>query len=103
MGYLAHWYLYALQHPSDILWNGAGFLGSAIFGVRFLVQWFRSEQEGHSVIPVAFWYLSLTGGLISFVYALHLEAWPLLLSQGMPLPIYGRNIWLIHRDKARTV
>jgi len=100
MGFVAHLYLYALQHPYDVLWNGAGFLGTGIFGVRFLIQWLRSEQEGHSVIPIAFWYCSLVGGLISFIYAVHLMAWPLVLGQGMPLPIYARNLWMIYRDRA---
>ena len=66
------------------------------------MQWFRSEQEGHSVIPISFWYCSLIGGLISFAYALHLQAWPLLISTGMPLPIYARNVWMIYRDRWRT-
>ena len=36
-----------------MLWNSFGFLGGAIFGIRFLIQWLKSEKEGHSVIPVA--------------------------------------------------
>jgi lipid-A-disaccharide synthase-like uncharacterized protein len=102
MGFLTHLYQTAVQHPYDVLWNGFGFLGAMVFGIRFLVQWLRSEQAGHSVIPIAFWYLSLTGGLISFIYAVHQQAWPLVLSQGMPLPIYARNIWMIYRDRSRV-
>jgi lipid-A-disaccharide synthase-like uncharacterized protein len=101
-GYLAHLYATAASHPYDVLWNAIGFGGQAIFGVRFLIQWFRSEQEGHSVIPISFWYCSLIGGLISFAYSLHLQAWPLLISTGMPLPIYARNVWMIYRDRWRT-
>ena len=37
-----------------------------------------------------------------FSYAVHLQAWPLVLGQGLPLPIYARNIWMIYRDQART-
>ena len=101
MGYLAHVYAMAMANPYDVLWNVIGFGGQAIFGVRFLIQWFRSEQEGHSVIPITFWYCSLIGGLISFVYAIHIQAWPLLISTGLPLPIYARNIWMIYRDRRR--
>ena len=79
MGFMTHWYLAAALHPYDTLWNAAGFLGQAIFGVRFLIQWLRSEQEGHSVIPIAFWYCSLAGGLISFSYVIHQQAWPLII------------------------
>ena len=102
MNYLAHLYLLAMTHPLDTVWTGIGFLGQAIFGVRFLIQWLRSEQEGRSVVPIVFWYCSLVGGLVSFAYALHLAAWPLLIGQGMPIPIYARNLYLIHREARRT-
>jgi len=101
MGYLGHLYALALQHPYDTVWTGIGFLGQAVFGVRFLIQWLRSEQEGHSVVPLAFWYFSLGGGLISFAYAVHIQAWPLLIGQAMPIPIYARNLYMIYRDRAR--
>ncbi|HXC54628.1 MAG TPA: lipid-A-disaccharide synthase N-terminal domain-containing protein [Rhizomicrobium sp.] len=101
MGYLAHLYRLAADHPVDTVWIGIGFLGQGIFGIRFLIQWLRSEQEGRSVVPVAFWYCSLLGGLISVAYALHLQAWPLLLGQAMPIPIYVRNLYLIHRERGR--
>lgn len=103
MGYFAHLYLLAAQHPYDTVWTGIGFLGQAVFGVRFLIQWLRSEQMGRSVIPIAFWYCSLVGGLVSFAYALHLQAWPLLLGQAMPIPIYVRNLYLIHRERGGPV
>ena len=102
MGSLTHLYQYALQHPYDLTWTGVGFLAQAIFGVRFLIQWLKSEQEGHSVIPITFWYCSLIGGLTLFVYAVHIQAWPLVAGQGFPLPIYARNIWMIHRDRHRA-
>lgn len=101
MGYLQHLYLLARDHPYDTLWTTIGFVGQAIFGVRFLIQWLRSEQQGHSVIPLAFWYCSLVGALISFSYAFHVEAWPLLIGTGMPIPIYLRNLYMIYRDRAR--
>ncbi len=99
MGFMSHWYQMAMQNPYDTLWTGVGFLGQAIFGVRFLIQWLKSEQEGRSVIPIAFWYCSLIGGIASFSYVIHQQAWPLIIGQGMPLPIYARNIWLIHRER----
>ena len=101
MGFMTHLYGAALASPYDSLWTGIGFFGQAVFGVRFLIQWLRSEQEGRSVIPIAFWYCSLVGGIASFSYILHTHAWPLLIGQGLPLPIYARNIWLIYREQPR--
>ena len=40
--------------------------------------------------------------VISLVYAIHMQAWPLVMGQALPLPIYARNIWMIYRDR-RTV
>ena len=102
MGFMAHWYTTLMQHPYDTMWGMFGFLGQAVFGVRMLIQWLTSEKEGHSVIPLAFWYCSLGGGFILFAYAIHLHAWPLVLGQGLPLPIYVRNLWMIYRDRRRV-
>jgi lipid-A-disaccharide synthase-like uncharacterized protein len=100
MGYLEHWYLTAIEDPNTV-WTAIGFLGTALFGARFFIQWLSSERKGHSVIPVTFWYLSLVGGGISLFYAMHLRAWPLILGQGAPLLIYVRNLWMIYRDRSR--
>jgi lipid-A-disaccharide synthase-like uncharacterized protein len=102
MSYLTHWYLNAVANPLDLLWNIVGFGGQAVFSIRMMIQWWRSEQEGHSVVPIGFWYCSLIGGLVLFLYAVHLQAWPLVLGQGFPLPIYARNLWMIHRDQRRS-
>ena len=37
MGYLAHWYAAATNNP-DTMWISIGFLGQALFGVRFLIR-----------------------------------------------------------------
>lgn len=102
MSYLTHWYLNAVANPYDLLWNVIGFGGQGVFSIRMLIQWWQSEREGHSVVPIGFWYCSLGGGLVLFTYAVHLQAWPLVLGQGFPLPIYARNLWMIHRDRRRA-
>jgi lipid-A-disaccharide synthase-like uncharacterized protein len=101
MNFLEHLYRLAAAN-ADTIWVAIGFAGQGIFGVRFLIQWLKSEQEGRSVVPIAFWYCSLAGGIISFLYALHLRAWPLLIGQGMPIPIYVRNLYLIYREHGRV-
>jgi lipid-A-disaccharide synthase-like uncharacterized protein len=101
MGYLAHLYMLALQHPYDVVWASIGYAGQIVFGIRFLIQWLRSEQEGHSVVPLAFWYCSVIGGLVSLTYTVHMQAWPLVIGQALPVPIYVRNLYLIYRDRRR--
>lgn len=46
-----------------------GFLSSAAFTARFLVQWLKSEKEGRSVVPKIFWQLSITGNLLLCVHS----------------------------------
>jgi len=45
-----------------------GFVGNALFSMRFLVQWIASERQGESVIPVSFWYWSIAGSVLMCVY-----------------------------------
>ena len=42
---MAHWYLAALAHPYDVIWNLIGFVGQALFGVRLLIQWLRASRK----------------------------------------------------------
>ena len=99
MSFLNHLYANAMANPYDTLWTAIGFGGQAVFGLRFLIQWWYSEKAGHSVIPLAFWYASIGGGVVLFLYAIHIQAWPLVLGQALPLPIYVRNLWMIYRDR----
>jgi lipid-A-disaccharide synthase-like uncharacterized protein len=83
----------------DHVWLLIGFGGQGLFAARFIVQWLKSEMEGRSVVPVAFWYFSIGGGLISFAYAIHIQSWPFIISQGAGLIPYFRNLWLILREQ----
>ena len=81
----------------ETLWIVLGLLGQALFTLRFLVQWLRSEREQRSVVPVAFWYLSLGGGLVLLLYAIHRRDPVFTLGQATGLVVYLRNLRLIHR------
>lgn len=81
------------------VWMGIGFFAQAMFSARFLIQWIASEKAGRSVVPVAFWFFSIAGGAGLFVYALYREDPVFIAGQGMGLFIYGRNLWLIFRER----
>lgn len=49
------------------------------------------------MIPVAFWYLSLGGGLTLFSYALHLRDPVFITGQATGVFIYLRNLWFVLR------
>jgi lipid-A-disaccharide synthase-like uncharacterized protein len=101
MSLLWHWTQELEAHPYDATWLFIGFAGQALFASRFIVQWFRSEMEGRSVVPLTFWYFSLGGGLISLIYALHIGSAPFALGQGTGLVVYARNLYLIFRERAQ--
>ena len=54
-----------------IVWLAVGFTGQALFSIRFIVQWWCSERKKRSVIPLAFWYFSLAGGVTLLAYAIY--------------------------------
>ncbi len=81
-------------------WIIFGTLGQAMFFARFLVQWIASERAGYSYVPVAFWYLSLIGAGMMFVYALHREEPIFLLGQAVGWFVYARNLILLRREGA---
>lgn len=83
-------------------WLAVGFLGQAMFSGRFIVQWIASERKKASVIPVAFWWLSLAGGVALFAYAVHRGDPVFILGQVAGLVVYGRNLVLLRRAGDRT-
>lgn len=79
-------------------WVAIGFIGQACFFGRFLVQWIASERAGRSVVPRAFWYLSISGGLIVLSYALWRRDPVFIAGQSMGLVVYLRNLVLLRRE-----
>ena len=80
-------------------WELIGFVGQAIFCTRFFVQWIASEKKKRSIIPDAFWYLSLVGSTILLVYGLGLKRPSLILAYLFNNIVYLRNLVLIYRHR----
>lgn len=78
------------------IWVAFGLVGQIIFGSRFIIQWIASERKKVSYIPIVFWYLSLTGGIITLIYAIHIRDTVFTVAQGAGLIVYARNLMLIH-------
>lgn len=82
------------------IWLAIGFAGQALFASRFIIQWFKSELEGRSVIPLAFWYCSLGGGIILLAYAIYKRDPVFIIGQASGLVVYSRNLYLIFRERS---
>ncbi len=76
-----------------------GYVGQALFTMRFIVQWIASERAKKSVIPVAFWFFSVGGGLLLFAYALMVKDPVFIIGQGFGLFVYLRNLYFVYREK----
>jgi len=92
---------FAQQYPKFQLdsWIILGFIGQAMFTLRFLIQWIASEKKKESVVPASFWYFSLGGGLILLAYAIH-RTDPVFILAYLPGNfIYFRNLCLIRKKQ----
>jgi lipid-A-disaccharide synthase-like uncharacterized protein len=85
---------------ANAAWLALGFLGQAFFSARFLVQWLASERIGRSVIPIAFWFFSMGGGLVLLIYAIYRADPVFITGQAAGLFIYSRNLFLIFRERS---
>ena len=87
--------------PVELVWLGVGFLGQSLFFSRWIIQWVASERNANSQMPLAFWYMSLTGGLIVLSYAVYRRDPVFIAGQGIGSFVYLRNLMLIHASRKR--
>ena len=78
-----------------------GYGAQCLFAGRFAIQWILSERKGRSVIPLAFWLLSLAGGVLMLLYAVLRKDQVFIVGQAAGLAVYLRNIVLIRRQALR--
>ena len=84
--------------PAGFLWVTLGLLGQLLFTGRMVVQWLVSEKNRRSVVPPAFWWMSLIGATMLLVYFLWRKEPIGVLGQATGWFIYVRNLWLIYRS-----
>ena len=82
-------------------WLAFGLIAQLAFAARFLVQWIASERAGKSVVPLAFWFFSICGGLLTLIYGLVKREPVIIIGQLVSNIIYVRNLMLIFKNRAR--
>jgi lipid-A-disaccharide synthase-like uncharacterized protein len=92
-------FLQKILNAPSITWLIIGFAGQGLFFLRFLIQWLQSERLGKSVIPIAFWYCSIGGSIITLLYAIYIQDPVFIFGQFPGLFVYSRNLFLIRREK----
>ena len=83
----------------DLIWLTVGIVAQLMFSMRFLIQWISSEKARKSVIPVAFWWFSILGGLLLLAYGLYRGEPVIILGQAFGIVVYARNLWLIYAER----
>lgn len=83
------------------IWIAIGTIGTGLFGCRFILQWLVSEAKRKSVVPNAFWYISVVAAVLQAASFLQRAEWINFFGVSANLPIYLRNIWLIRNGKAQ--
>ena len=81
------------------IWMGIGFVGQVIFGMRFIVQWIATERQKKSVVPLAFWYLSLAGTIVLLSYSIYKMDPVFIAGFSLNMIIYLRNLYFIRLHK----
>jgi lipid-A-disaccharide synthase-like uncharacterized protein len=79
-----------------------GVLGQGVFFMRWIVQWIASEARGESHVPEMFWWISLVGASMLFVYFLLRGEIVGLLGQSIGWTVYSRNLMLLRRARQRV-
>ncbi|MCK5876419.1 MAG: lipid-A-disaccharide synthase N-terminal domain-containing protein [Candidatus Marithrix sp.] len=83
---------------NEVIWVIIGLTGQIFFSMRFLIQWWQSEQQQKSVIPIEFWYFSILGAVTLLSYAIYRADPVFILGQSTGLFIYLRNLHLIKKS-----
>src|ERR1700761_7354566 len=76
-------------------WVILGFVAQGFFTMRFVVQWIASERARKSVVPAAFWFFSVGGGILLLAYALYRKDPVFIAGQAFGLLVYLRNLYFI--------
>ena len=94
-------YVYDVFVARFDFWLAFGIVAQLIFTARFLVQWIASERAGRSTVPLAFWILSIVGGMMTLVYGIERREAVIIMGQVLAVFIYIRNLMLIFRNRKR--
>lgn len=92
----------------DVFWTRLdalaifGIVAQVLFAARFIIQWLASERAGKSVMPLAFWFFSMGGGILTLIYGLIRREPVIILGQSLSLFIYLRNLMLIFRERGKS-
>lgn len=87
----------------SIFWHTMGTIGILLFASRFWVQWWQAEKKKESQLNHTFWWLSITGSLISLIYFIRMDDLVNILGQSFSILPAIRNLQLLRKAKKRSI
>jgi lipid-A-disaccharide synthase-like uncharacterized protein len=73
-------------------WTLWGFMAQGIFFASFVVQWYKSEKQKSSILPIEFWLMRLLASAMMILYVWYRRDIVFLISTILQIVIYVRNI-----------
>ncbi len=92
-------YFYDVFVAKFDFWLAFGLVAQLLLTARFLGQWISSERAGQSVVPMAFWFFSMGGGLMTLIYGIAKREPVIIVGQMAATVVYVRNIMLIVKNR----
>lgn len=100
---------------TSLAWHLFGTLGFTLFSLRFWIQWawventaiqcrrdknsFSRVMEHLQQFPLLFWWLSISGSLLSIIYCMHINDTVNLIGPVVGIIPYVRNLMLMYKSK----
>jgi lipid-A-disaccharide synthase-like uncharacterized protein len=75
-----------------------GAIGQLMLNLRFVYQWYHSEKNKTSILPLGFWVISACASVMILIYATYRIDPVLLVAQGLGIFVYLRNIFLYNKS-----
>ena len=72
-----------------------GFLGMGLYGVRLVVQWYKSEKAGKVVSPAIYWVMSSVGAIVLYRYGWLRKDFSIIFGESVGYYIYMWNISIL--------
>jgi len=76
-----------------------GALGIILFSGRFWIQWWYAEKSQESTLDRTFWWLSISGAILTIIYFVILGDIVNVIGPTLGLIPYVRNLFLIKKEK----
>jgi len=80
-----------------------GAVGQLMLNFRYIYQWYYSEKQNDSILPLGFWIISGVASVMILVYASYRIDPVLLVAQGIGIFAYVRNILIHFKAKPNPV